>query len=237
LNEKREPAVSNINFKVNQGEIVGIAGVQGNGQTELIEALTGNRKPSQGQFLFFNQNSTSMLPRQIHKMGIRHIPEDRQKSGIITEFSVAENLILNTYYQGIYSKGPLLKKEKVKSETKKIIKKFDIRTSSEEIIAGNLSGGNQQKLVVGREMSNKMKFLIAAQPTRGVDVGSIEYIHNQIVSARNEGNGILLVSTELEEILALSDRILVLFRGKIVAEFDSTVSPSEIGLAMAGIAA
>ena len=175
-----------------------------------------------------------MNPRKIHQIGVRHIPEDRQKSGIIGNFSVGENLILNNYYAAPYSKHLKMDWDVVSIESQKIIKNFDIRTPSNDTLAQNLSGGNQQKLVVGREMSFHVDFLIASQPTRGIDVGSIEYIHEQLIKSRNAGNGNLLVSTELEEILALSDRIIVLFRGRIIKEFESNPAPEQIGLAMAG---
>tara|TARA_S200000501_G_scaffold243287_1_gene227812 strand:- start:50 stop:586 length:537 start_codon:yes stop_codon:yes gene_type:complete len=176
-----------------------------------------------------------MSPRQIHKMGIRHIPEDRQRQGLINEFSIIENTVLNTYYETDFSENISLNWNKAKFEAIRVMKKFDVRASSETIPAKNLSGGNQQKLVIGREMSRKINLLIASQPTRGVDVGSIEYIHNQIIAARDSGIGVLLNSTELEEIIALSDRIIVFFEGRIVAELPSDTDPKIIGLAMAGV--
>ena len=235
LSEKKETAISNINLKLHQKEILGVAGVQGNGQTEFIEALTGLRKISSGNISYFHQNCTNMSPRQIHKMGIRHIPEDRQRQGLINEFSIIENTVLNTYYETDFSENISLNWNKAKSEAKRVMKQFDVRASSETIPAKNLSGGNQQKLVIGREMSRKINLLIASQPTRGVDVGSIEYIHNQIIAARDSGIGVLLNSTELEEIIALSDRIIVFFEGRIVAELPSETDPKIIGLAMAGV--
>ncbi len=167
-------------------------------------------------------------------MGIKHIPEDRQKQGLINEFSIIENVVLNTYYEDAFSNNISLNWNSAKSAAARVMKQFDVRASSETIPANNLSGGNQQKLVIGREMSRKINLLIASQPTRGVDVGSIEYIHSQIISARNAGIGILLNSTELEEIIALSDRIIIFFEGKIVAELPANSDPKTIGLAMAG---
>ena len=234
LSEKLDLAVSDISFDVKEGEIVGVAGVQGNGQTELVEALTGLRSSLSGKISYFGEKVPNLNPRKIHQIGVRHIPEDRQKSGIIGNFSVSENLILNNYYAAPYSKYLKMDWDVVGIESQKIIKSFDIRTPSNETLAQNLSGGNQQKLVVGREMSSHVDFLIASQPTRGIDVGSIEYIHEQLIKSRNAGKGILLVSTELEEILALSDRILVLFRGQIIEKFGSNPAPEQIGLAMAG---
>ena len=235
LSDKKEKAVSSVNLKLHEKEILGIAGVQGNGQTEFIEALAGLRRVSSGEISYFGKKCTNFSPRKIHEMGIRHIPEDRQKQGLINEFSLIENTVLNTYYETDFSKNIFLNWNKAKSEATKVMKQFDVRASSETLPARNLSGGNQQKLVIGREMSRKINLLIASQPTRGVDVGSIEYIHGQIISARDSGIGVLLNSTELEEIIALSDRIIVFFEGKIVAELPSNTDPKIIGLAMAGV--
>ena len=235
MSNKKEMGLSNINLKLHENEILGIAGVQGNGQTEFIEALTGLRKISSGEISYFDKRYTNLSPRKIHKMGIKHIPEDRQKQGLINEFSIIENVVLNTYYEDAFSNNISLNWNSAKSEAARVMKQFDVRASSETIPANNLSGGNQQKLVIGREMSRKINLLIASQPTRGVDVGSIEYIHSQIISARNAGIGILLNSTELEEIIALSDRIIVFFEGKIVAELSSNTDPQIIGMAMAGV--
>jgi simple sugar transport system ATP-binding protein len=235
ISDKKEKVVSDVNLKLHEKEILGIAGVQGNGQTEFIEALTGLRKISSGEISYFGTNCTNFTPRKIHQMGIKHIPEDRQKQGLINEFSLTENIILNTYYEADFSKNISLNWNNARSEAARVMKQFDVRANSESSPAGNLSGGNQQKLVIGREMSRKINLLIASQPTRGVDVGSIEYIHGQIIAARNSGIGVLLNSTELEEIITLSDRIVVFFEGKIVAELPSNTDPKIIGLAMAGV--
>ena len=234
LSDNKEYVLSNVDLKLHKNEILGIAGVQGNGQTELIEALTGLRSVSSGKISYFGKEYKNFSPRKIHQLGVRHIPEDRQKQGLIGEFSLTENSILNTYYEEEFSYNITLNWTNAKIEAKKIIEKFDVRTNSENISANKLSGGNQQKLLIGREMSRSINLLIASQPTRGVDVGSIEYIHNQIVFARNKGIGVILNSTELEEIIALSDRIIVLFEGKVIAEFPSDTNPNIIGLAMAG---
>ena len=234
LSENQEIAVNKVSFEVKEGEIVGLAGVQGNGQTELVESITGLREIVSGEIDFFDRSMQSLTPRKIHKLGVRHIPEDRQKSGIIGNFSVSENKILNDYYQSPFSKNYIMSWENVDTVSKKVVQNFDIRTPSINTFAENLSGGNQQKLVVGRELSNNVDFLIASQPTRGIDVGSIEYIHKQLIETRNNGKGILLISTELDEILALSDRILVMFEGHVIKEFESNASIEEIGLAMAG---
>ena len=235
LTNKNEPLVSNVDLKLHKNEILGIAGVQGNGQTEFIEALTGLRKVSSGKISYFGKQCKNFSPRKIHQLGVRHIPEDRQKQGLVGDFSLTENIILNTYYEEKFSNNIALNWTNAKKEAKKIIEKFDVRTNSEDISADKLSGGNQQKLLIGREMSGSINLLIASQPTRGVDVGSIEYIHNQIVVARNKGIGVLLNSTELDEIIALSDRIIVFYEGKVIAEFPSNTDPNIIGLAMAGV--
>jgi simple sugar transport system ATP-binding protein len=236
LNERDEIAVNGVDFTVHEGEIVGIAGVQGNGQTELVEALTGLRPVSAGHIVYLGGDITKASARDRHRRGIAHIPEDRRRMGMIGEFTVAENCVLDTYYDDRFSSWITLRWPDVYKASETIVKDFDVRTPSIFALADHLSGGNQQKLVVGREMSRDTKLVIAAQPTRGVDVGSIEYVHDRLVKARDEGDGILVVSTELDEIMALSDRILVMFRGRIVAEFEgSRATVKEVGLAMAGI--
>jgi simple sugar transport system ATP-binding protein len=236
-NERDEIAVAGLDFAVHEGEIVGIAGVQGNGQTELVEALTGLRPTLGGTVSFMGSDVTRASTRERHKRGIAHIPEDRQRSGMISDFTVAENSVLDSYYEDRFSSGLRMRWPEVYAASAKIVEDFDVRTESIFSLADHLSGGNQQKLVVGRELSRAIKLLIAAQPTRGVDVGSIEYIHDRIVAARDGGVGVLIVSTELDEIMSLSDRILVMFRGRIVAEFKGgAAGVKEIGLAMAGMA-
>ena len=240
LNENDEIMVRDASFTVRSGEVVGIAGVQGNGQTELIEALTGLRRSARGKIRFLDKDITDMSVRQRHAMGMAHVPEDRQKSGIITSFTIAENMILDSYYDDRFSNGPQIDWAAAQEWAAKYSQAFDVRTPSIFLKAGNLSGGNQQKVVVARELSRDTKLVIAAQPTRGLDVGSIEYIHSQLMAARAEGDGVLIVSSELDEIMGLSDRILVMFQGRIVAEFDATGGPPDrarVGLAMAGEAA
>ncbi|MHA1549450.1 MAG: ABC transporter ATP-binding protein [Alphaproteobacteria bacterium] len=235
LSERDEIAVNDVTFEVREGEVVGIAGVQGNGQTELVEAITGLRMPLAGSVTFLGKDITRASARQRHRAGIAHIPEDRQRSGIIGTFNIAENMVLDTYYDDRYSSGISMHWPAVYKSTAQIIRDFDVRATSVFSLANHLSGGNQQKLVVARELSRDIKMIIAAQPTRGVDVGSIEYIHQRIIESREEGDGILFVSTELDEVMGLSDRILVMFRGRIVAEFDGDKAGiQEIGLAMAG---
>jgi simple sugar transport system ATP-binding protein len=171
-------------------------------------------------------------------MGMAHVPEDRQRSGMVAEFTLAENCVLDSYYEPRFSSGISLRWNKVDDEAARIVRAFDVRTESIYSLGDHLSGGNQQKLVVGRELSRDIKLMIASQPTRGVDVGSIEYIHDRLVEARDRGVGVLIVSTELDEILSLSDRILVMFRGRIVAEFAGAgADKNRIGLAMAGAGA
>jgi general nucleoside transport system ATP-binding protein len=237
LKEDDAVAVDDLSFNIRSGEIVGIAGVQGNGQSELVEALTGVRPAAGGTVHFDGQNITQASVRQRHRAGIAHIPEDRQRAGIIANFTVAENLVLNSYYDKRFSHGPVMDWDAVNRNSAAAAAAFDVRTPSVFEAAGHLSGGNQQKLIVARELSRDTKLLIAAQPTRGLDVGSIEYIHGRIVAARDEGDGVLIVSSELDEITALCDRILVMFKGRIVAEFGAGARPpnkNEIGLAMAG---
>jgi general nucleoside transport system ATP-binding protein len=227
-------AVDGVSFEVKAGEILGIAGVQGNGQTELCEALMGLRAVIGGGFSVAGRDLTGHRPRQILHSGVGYIPEDRQKEGLVTEFSVAENLILDLYYQPPYSNGIALKLDVMESSAEEHMRQFDVRAESMWTLAGALSGGNQQKVVVARELSRPLKLLIASQPTRGLDVGSIEFVHRRIVEQRNEGTGVLLVSSELDEISALADRIAVMFEGQIVAFRPPTVSRQELGLLMAG---
>ena len=238
LHEREDVAVAGVDLQVRAAEIVGIAGVQGNGQTELVEALTGLRQPVSGTITFLGEDVTQASARKRHRLGMAHIPEDRQRSGIIDTFNIAENMVLDTYYDDRFSSGPTLRWPDVYAATAQNVSDFDVRTQSIFDLADHLSGGNQQKLVVARELSRDIKLLVASQPTRGVDVGSIEYIHKRLVEARDSGVGVLIVSTELDEILTLSDRILVMYRGRIVAEFEGgKASVNEIGLAMAGATA
>ena len=227
--------VENVSFEVHAGEIVGIAGVQGNGQTELVEALTGLRKATSGVVALDGKDLTHSDPRERHQMGMAHIPEDRQRQGLVGGLSVAENLVLTRYHDDQFSHGVIVDWEAADALAETLITEYDIRTPSKETGVGTLSGGNQQKVIVARELSRDLRLTIAAQPTRGVDVGSIEYIHSRIVKERDAGTAVLIVSTELEEVMALSDRLLVMYRGKVVAELDpKKVTPMEVGLYMAG---
>jgi len=227
--------VENVSFEVHAGEIVGIAGVQGNGQTELVEALTGLRKATSGVIALDGKDLTHSNPRERHQMGMAHIPEDRQRQGLVGGLSVAENLVLTRYHDNQFSHGVIVDWEAADAIAETLITEYDIRTPNKETGVGTLSGGNQQKVIVARELSRDLRLTIAAQPTRGVDVGSIEYIHSRIVKERDAGTAVLIVSTELEEVMSLSDRLLVMYRGKVVAELDpKKVTPMEVGLYMAG---
>ncbi len=237
LTESDAVAVDALDFTVRSGEIVGIAGVQGNGQSELIEALTGVRRVAGGTVRFLGRDITRASARERHRLGIAHVPEDRQRDGMIAAFTIAENMVLDSYYDDRFSHGPMMDWNAVNKAAAEAVIDFDVRTPSVFEAAGHLSGGNQQKLIVAREMSRDTKLLIASQPTRGLDVGSVEYIHERIAAARDEGDGVLIVSSELDEVMALSDRILVMFKGRIVAAFGAGGRPAQkndIGLAMAG---
>ncbi len=236
LNERHQIAVDSISFEVRAGEILGIAGVQGNGQTELVEAVTGLRSPHMGVITLLEQDITNATPRTITELGSAHVPEDRQRDGLVLAFPVADNLVLNTYYLEPFTKGVVLQSETILETAVDRIEEYDIRTPGPITPAGSLSGGNQQKVIVAREFSRPIKLLVASQPTRGLDVGSIEYIHKCIVEKRDEGTAVLLASPELDEIMELSDRIAVMYRGEIVAIVDrEDATKEQIGLLMAGI--
>lgn len=228
--------VRGVSFEVRQGEILGIAGVQGNGQTQLAEALTGLRATKSGWVTLSGQDVTGKTPRPIIETGLAHIPEDRQRHGLVLGYSVADNMVLCNYYLPPFAKGMALQQEAVDANARKLIEEFDVRTPSPFVPTSKLSGGNQQKVIVARELSRDVKLLIASQPTRGLDVGSIEYIHKEIILMRDRGIGVLLISAELDEIMALSDRIAVMYRGQIVATVDSkTATREQLGLWMAGL--
>ncbi len=233
---KKQVTVDDVSFSVSGGEILGIAGVQGNGQTELVEALTGLRSITKGQIKINEVDVSHATPRKITELGVAHIPEDRQKDGLVLPFPVKENLVLCTYYLPPFSKNQFMQWDKVDENASKLTDQFDIRTPNINTRVGNLSGGNQQKVIVARELSRPIQLLIASQPTRGLDVGSIEYIHRQILNKRDEGVAVILVSPELDEIMQLADRIAVMYRGKILAIIPSgKATKEEVGLVMAGI--
>ena len=228
--------VDDISFEVKAGEILGIAGVQGNGQTELVRCLTGLIKPELGEITILGHDTTHSNPRHITELGVAHIPEDRQKDGLVLQSPVQDNLVLNTYYQEPFASGIVLQPKVIEENAKKLVNAFDIRTPGIASAVSGLSGGNQQKVIVAREFSRPIKLLIASQPTRGLDVGSIEYIHRRMIEKRDEGCAILLVSTELDEVMQLADRIAVMYRGKILSIVDAEiVTKEELGLLMAGI--
>ena len=231
-----KPKVNHVSFTVRQGEIVGIAGIDGNGQTELISALTGLSQPSSGSIFLEDKNITNTSVRERNDMGISHIPEDRHKHGLVLDYNLAENLVLKTYHTAEFQRGGLLRFSVIHKHAQKLISQYDIRSGQgEATIVRSMSGGNQQKAIVAREISLEPDLLIAVQPTRGLDVGAIEYIHKQIVKVRDAGKAVLLVSMELEEVMNVSDRILVMYEGEIVAEVDAKeTTAQELGLYMAG---
>jgi general nucleoside transport system ATP-binding protein len=232
--ERDLEAVRGVSFNVRAGEIVGIAGVDGNGQTELIDALTGLRHPSGGRILVAGKDVTTAGSRECLDLGVGHIPEDRQVRGLVLDFTLAENLALHDFRKEPDSKWGWLYPKRLVQRAAKLLKEFDVRGGGPQTRAASLSGGNQQKVVVAREVSRDPRVLVAAQPTRGLDVGAIEFVHRRLVTERDEGRAILLVSFELEEILSLSDRILVLYEGRIVGEYAPGVSEEELGIAMTG---
>lgn len=236
LDDRDQVAVDGVSFKVHAGEIFGVAGVQGNGQTELVEAVTRLREILEGRILIEGKNVSAATPRRVTELGTAHVPEDRQRDGLVLAFSVADNLVLQTYYRPPYTQGVVLQEEEILHSAERLIEEFDIRTPSPATPAGSLSGGNQQKVIVAREFSRPIKLLIASQPTRGLDVGSIEYIHSRILEKRDDGVAVLLVSPELDEVMQLSDRIAVMYRGKIVASISSQeATKKDVGLYMAGV--
>jgi ABC-type uncharacterized transport system ATPase subunit len=236
LDERGHAAVDHLSIDVRAGEILAIAGVQGNGQTELVEALTGLQPPANGTITLAGRPLERARPRTVLRAGVAHVPEDRIRDGLVATFSVAENLVLNTYDVEPFAKGPVMNLGAIETSARERAQEFDIRTPSVEVAVGTLSGGNQQKVIIARELTRPIKLLVASQPTRGLDVGSIEYVHRRIVEARDQGTAVLIVSSELDEVLALADRIAVMYRGRIVGERPAGADRDEIGLLMAGSA-
>jgi ABC-type uncharacterized transport system ATPase subunit len=234
LDERGLETVRGVAFEVKAGEIVGIAGVDGNGQSQLIDAITGLRRPESGSIVVAGKDVTHEGSRTTLDAGIGHIPEDRQVRGLVLDFTLAENLALHDYRQEPDSRWGWLFPRQMVARAKKLLKEFDVRGGGPQTLAASLSGGNQQKVVVAREVARNPRVLIAAQPTRGLDVGAIEFVHRRLVEERDEDRAILLVSFELDEIVSLSDRILVIYEGRIVAEYSPDVSEEEIGIAMTG---
>ena len=236
MGEEAHVAVRGVSFDVRAGEIVGVAGVQGNGQTELVESLTGLRPAQSGVIRLLGKDVTQASPRVITEAGTAHIPEDRQRDGLVLSYPIADNLILNTYYLPPIAQGVAMQESVIEKNAEHLVTEYDIRTPSIMTPAGSLSGGNQQKVIVARELSRSGDLVIASQPTRGLDVGSIEYIHSQLIRKRDEGAGVLVVSAELDEILSLTDRIIVMFEGQIMDIVPiEKATREDLGLLMAGV--
>jgi len=231
-----KPRVNNVSFAVRQGEIVCVAGIDGNGQSELVYALTGLLAPDGGRVYLGDEEITRDSIRRRNDAGLSHIPEDRHKHGLVLDYSLAENLVLKSYHRRAFQQNGFLRFDRITGYAGRLITDFDIRSGQGvRTAARSMSGGNQQKAIVAREICEDPQVLIAVQPTRGLDVGAIEYIHRRIISARDEGKAVLLISLELEEVLSISDRILVIYEGEIVADLDAAnATAQELGLYMAG---
>lgn len=234
LDDRGLVAVDGVSLDVRAGEVLALAGVQGNGQTEFVEAIVGMRHVESGTITLRGVDITNLTPREALDAGLGHIPEDRQRDGLVLSMSVADNLVLNTPRRAPFARRGTRNFAAINENAERLVHDFDIRTSSIFAPVSSLSGGNQQKVIVARELSRRLEFLVASQPTRGLDVGSIEYVHRQIVEYRNRGNGSLIVSSELDEVYALGDRIAVMYEGKISGIVDPSVSRESIGLLMAG---
>jgi ABC-type uncharacterized transport system ATPase subunit len=233
--EEHAPAVSGLTFRVRAGEILGIAGVQGNGQTELCEALMGLVPVTSGTVQLDGRDITGVSPRVRLRAGVGYIPEDRQQDGLVSSFAVAENIVLDTYDRPPYASGPALNLTAIRETAEQRVKEYDIRTQSITTPVGTLSGGNQQKVILAREVGRNVSLLLASQPTRGLDVGSIEFVHKRIIEERDRGAAVILVSSELDEIYALSDRIAIMYEGRFTGFRPPDVPVEELGLLMAGI--
>jgi simple sugar transport system ATP-binding protein len=234
VDQTGQVTVDDVSFSVRSGEIYALAGVQGNGQTELTEALVGLEPIESGRITLEGQDVTRAGIDAMIGLGVGYVPEDRLHDGLVSSFSVAENLILDMYHREPFSNGISLDLDKIRQNADARVEEFDVRTSSIEHTASTLSGGNQQKVVLARELSRPLKLLIVAQPTRGLDVGSMEFVHRRIVAERDNGAAVIVVSTELDEVLGLADRIGVMYRGKIIGEMPGGADPEEVGLLMAG---
>ena len=232
----KKDAVKNASLEVREGEIVCLAGIEGNGQTEFIYAVTGLEKPSQGTVTMNGKNITRMNVRNRSKLGMSHIPEDRHKHGLVLDYSLENNMVLQRYWEKDFQTSGFIKKQAVRKYSDKLIAQYDVRSGQgSATIARSMSGGNQQKAIIGRELDRGNPLMIAVQPTRGLDVGAIEYVHSQLVAQRDAGKAVLLVSLELDEVMNLSDRILVMYEGEIVGELDpKQTTVQELGLYMAG---
>jgi simple sugar transport system ATP-binding protein len=235
LDSRGLEAVKGVDLDVRSGEILGIAGVDGNGQSDLVQAITGLSKVVAGEILIDGKDITNFTPKEVIESGVSHIPEDRHKRGLVLSFSLAENSILGHHQSKQFRKGMGLNYQKIREYSRRLIKEYDVRTPSEKVLAKSLSGGNQQKLIVAREIDRDPSLCIASQPTRGLDVGAIEFVHKKLVELRDEGKAVLLVSLELDEVMSLSDRIAVMYDGKIVGVIDANeASEKKLGIMMAG---
>jgi simple sugar transport system ATP-binding protein len=233
--DREHVAVKGVSLEVRAGEIVALAGVQGNGQTELVEAIVGLRSVDSGEIVIDGHNTTAASPRHVSDLGVAHVPEDRMRDGLIGAMTVAENFILDTYHREPYSRRGSLDARAIAERATTAVADYDVRTPSIETLAGSLSGGNQQKVVVAREFSRPVKLVVAAQPTRGLDVGSIEYIHKRIVEQRDAGAAVLIVSTELDEVMAVGDRVAIMLGGRIVGILEGADATYEqLGMLMGG---
>ncbi len=236
LDERGAMALNGVSLEVHAGEVLGVAGVQGNGQTELVEVLTGLHPAFDGMVVINEEDVTNHSPRDITGRQVSHVPEDRHKHGMVGSYPVADNLILNIYYREPFARGVAMNEMAIEENAKDLVVEYDVRTPSIFTAGGSLSGGNQQKMVVAREFSRPTKLLIASQPTRGLDVGSIEFIHSQIIAQRDAGCAVLLVSAELDEIMSLADRIAVMYHGQVIATLPREEATREgLGLLMAGV--
>ena len=232
--DRGREVVRGVDLEVRAGEILGIAGVAGNGQDELVQVLTGLRKPSTGTVTMIGTDVTGWGPRQLYEAGLAHVPGDRHRWAMVMNFPLEDNLVLTSYYRPPFARGLVRQDEAIDEWAKELIERFDIRTPSATAVVDTLSGGNQQKAVVAREFSSGPKLLVLDQPTRGLDVGSIEFIHNRAIEMRDAGAAILLVSAELDEVLELSDRIAVMYRGEVAATLPGRgANKEEVGLLMA----
>ena len=234
--QRKKDSVKDVTFQVHAGEIVCLAGIEGNGQTEFVYGLTGLEKLTNGKITLDGKDITHATIRQRSKDGMSHIPEDRHKHGLVLDYSLENNMVLQRYWQPEFQKGGFIRSDKVREYSDRLIAQYDVRSGQgSSTIVRSMSGGNQQKAIIAREIDKDPKLLIAVQPTRGLDVGAIEYIHKQIVAERDKGTAVLLVSLELDEVMNLSDRILVMYEGEVVGEFDpKTTTVQELGLYMAG---
>ncbi len=233
-NDRGRVAVDGVGFEVRAGEIFGIAGVAGNGQDELVEAVTGLRRPASGTIALGADDITVAGPRELHRLGVAFVPADRHRFGLVLSFPLTDNVILTDYFAPPYARGWVRDDAAIRARAEEAVARYDVRTPSVDVTAGTLSGGNQQKVVVAREMDRDLRLLVLDQPTRGLDVGSVEFIHRQTIAKRDTGTAVLLVSAELDEILELSDRIGVMYRGRLVAVLDGTsANKEEVGLLMA----